>query len=219
MKSQYLHELVEAVISVLDARDPYTYEHSERVALLSELIARKMNLDESEIELIHVAAHLHDIGKVGVPDFILNKEGPLTKNEYNIMKSHSRLGYNIVKKIKLLEKTGPYILHHHERWDGNGYPNRLKGENIPPGSRIIAVADTFDTITSNRSYKKAFSINDAILEIERVRGTQLCPMAVDSFLSFKDELPEILEELNRGIKHQVFLDEVDSLKLRSKILV
>lgn len=218
-QKEYLHELVETIISVLDARDPYTYEHSERVALLSELIARKMNIDEKWIQLIHIAAHLHDIGKVGIPDSILNKKGLLNNEEFEIMKSHPRIGYNIIKKIKLLKDTSTYILYHHERWDGNGYPSGLSGKDIPLGARIITVADTFDAMTSRRSYKNELSIDDAVTEIIRVRGSQLCPDSVDSFLNLKDDLPTIISELNSGIDHKVFFNEANSLLLRSKLMV
>lgn len=213
----HIHELVEVVISVLDARDPYTYEHSERVALLSELIAREMKLDEKWVKLIHIAAHLHDIGKVGVPDYILNKQGRLSSSEFELMKSHPRIGYNIVNKIDMLSETATYILYHHERWDGKGYPYGISGKNIPVGARIIAIADSFDAMTSKRSYKDSMSIEEALVEIRSVRGTQLCPDSVDSFLRLEELLPDILGEVNKGISHNVFLDEVNSYHLRSKL--
>ena len=214
----HIHKLVETVISVMDARDPYTYEHSERVALISELIARKLNLDKKWINLIHIAAHLHDIGKIGVPDYILNKKGSLTNTEFDIMKSHSRIGYNIVKNIDQLKETSTYILHHHERWDGKGYPFGYSKKTIPLGARIIAIADTFDAMTSKRTYKDELSIDDAILEIKNVKGTQLCPECVDAFISMEKELPFILNSANKSIKHNAFLDEEKTLFIRSKII-
>lgn len=199
-----VHQLVNSVITVLDARDPYTYEHSWRVAHIAELIARELSSDEDWPILVHMAARLHDIGKVGVRDNILNKEGALELNEFNLMKSHPRIGYNIVNKIEILKETANCILHHHERWDGQGYPDQLKEEEIPLGARIIAIADCFDAMTSKRSYRDAKSVNEAYTEIIRVRGTQLCPTVVDCFLSMKHRMEDYLKDLNAHIEHQAF---------------
>ncbi len=210
-----IHELVDTVISVLDARDPYTYEHSWRVAHLAELIAKKMNIDEKWVDLIHMAAHLHDIGKVAVPDDVLNKPDRLTIDEFEIMKSHPRIGYNIVNKIDVLQETSLYILHHHERWDGRGYPCGLKGKEIPLGARIITIADSFDAMTSARSYQTGISIEDAFKEIKRCRGAQFCPEVVDVFMKLEDEMDKILIEINLEIKHNAFTNEESSLLVRS----
>lgn len=212
-----IHKLVDSIISVLDARDPYTYEHSERVAFLSELIAKKMKLDQKMVELIHIAAHLHDIGKVGIPDYVLNKKGALTDSEFALMKSHPRIGYNIINNIDLLKETSLCILYHHERWDGEGYPCRLEGKEIPLGARIIAIADSFDAMTTQRSYRNQMTIEEACCEIKRVRGTQLSPDVVDSFLTLKDSLPDILKDLNLKIHHHVFNNEEKSFLCRASL--
>ncbi len=212
-----IHELVNTVISVLDARDPYTYEHSWRVAHIAELIAKDMNIEEKWVDLVHIAAHLHDIGKVAVPDDILNKCGRLTSYEFEIMKSHPRIGYNIVNNIDVLKETSLYILHHHERWDGMGYPSGLKGKEIPLGARIIAIADSFDAMTSARSYKTGIPIEDAYNEILRCKGTQFCPEVVDSFVKLKKQIPKILKEINLEIKHNAFNNEESSLRVRSSL--
>ncbi len=198
------HQLIDTIISVLNARDPYTFEHSWRVAHISEIIARKMNIEEEWVELIHIAAHLHDIGKVGIPDNILNKSGSLTDVEYNTMKSHPKIGYDIVKNIELLEETSRYILYHHERWDGKGYPEGLSGKDIPLGARIIALADSFDAMTSKRSYKSATPVDKALSEIKRCRGTQFCPEVVDAFLTIESEIEEVLNQVNNDLYSDTF---------------
>ena len=151
-----IHDLVDIVVTILDARDPYTYAHSWRVAGLCELTAKKLNMPDEWSEVLHIAAHLHDIGKVGVPDLVLNKQGPLSDCEYEQIKMHAEIGYRIIKQLPLLEDLSYYIRYHHERWDGKGYPCGLKGRDIPLGARIIAVSDTFDAITTTRPYRKAY---------------------------------------------------------------
>jgi len=213
-----IHQLIDSVISILDARDPYTYEHSERVAYFSERIAIKMNLDSRSIALIHFAAHLHDIGKVGVPDYVLNKQGKLTNEEYNLMKSHPRIGYNIVKNIEVIKEISPLILYHHERWDGNGYPEGLKGNDIPLGARIIALVDSFDAMTSTRTYKNKMTVDEAFDELQRVSGTQLSPEVVDCFFSMRDEVENMLSDVNKKMNHYVFNDTEKARFNRSQIL-
>ena len=187
-----LHELVEVIITILDARDPYTFEHSWRVGALSERIAECMDISQEWIDVIHIASHLHDIGKVGVADHVLNKPGRLTDEEFEQIRSHPRIGFNIVSRLPALDEIALYVLHHHERWDGKGYPHGLAGRDIPLGARIIAVVDTFDAITTDRSYRKGRSLETAFREIERAAGTQLCPEVCGMFLSLKKEIPGIL---------------------------
>ncbi len=187
-----IHDLVDVVVTILDARDPYTYAHSWRVAAMCELIADQLDMPGEWKEVLHIAAHLHDIGKVGVPDSVLNKEGPLSDTEYEQVKMHPEIGYTIIKRLPLLEDLSFYIRYHHERWDGRGYPCCLKGKSIPLGARIIAVADTFDAITTSRPYRRAESVDRAFLEIESVRGTQLCPEVCVAFLSIRDEIEVFL---------------------------
>ncbi|QTA86983.1 HDIG domain-containing protein [Desulfonema magnum] len=176
-----LHELIDVVITTLDARDPYTLEHSFRVAEYSERISEDMGLDADMHQRVHIAAHLHDIGKIGVSDAVLNKPGKLTNAEMKEIQSHSRIGYNILSRIPMLREISEIVLHHHERFDGKGYPRGLMGDKIPLESRIIAVADAFDAMTSDRPYRKGMPSDDAVREINRHKETQFCPLIVNSF--------------------------------------
>jgi len=171
-----------ALIASIQIRDQYTEEHSLRVTGRSVLIARSMNCSEREIESLHVAGVLHDIGKIAIPDNVLLKPDRLNDEEYGIIKAHPRLGEVILAPIALYEREREIILHHHERWDGRGYPGGLAGEDIPFLARIIAVADTFDAITNNRPYRTAQSVEVAVAEIERNRNTQFDSNVVDHFL-------------------------------------
>ena len=191
-----IHNLVEVVVTVLDARDPYTHVHSWRVAEIAECLAYGFNLEKEWLNRIHIAAHLHDIGKIGVPDAILNKNGRLTVEEFSIRKSHSVIGSTIINKIPVLKDISLYIRHHHERFDGKGYPDGLVGKNIPFGSRIIAVADTFDAITSHRHYRPARSIEESFKEIRSCSGTQLCPECVTCFMDMKKNILHLIERVN-----------------------
>ena len=194
-----IHDMVEVVVTILDVRDPYTFEHSWRVAAIAQRIAEKMGIPQKWVEIIHIAAHLHDIGKVGVPDFILNKPGPLLDYEYELIKTHSRIGYTIIRKLALLDETSLYILHHHERWDGKGYPTGIGGTDIPLGARIIGVVDTFDAITTHRPYRDARTVDEALSEIESASGSQLCPEVCEAILSLSTELPGLLESVQQEV--------------------
>jgi putative nucleotidyltransferase with HDIG domain len=191
------HEFVDVINQALNFRDPYTYSHSERVAAVAVMIAREMGFAPERLSLLHYASHLHDIGKIGVPDLVLNKPGRLDKREMNIIQTHSAIGHTILKQSEILSPFADFVLHHHERFDGKGYPSGIAGEDIPLESRIIAVADTFDALTSNRPYRKGFPFEFAIDEIRRSRSGQLCPVCVDHFLNIRDRIPAVLEETSR----------------------
>ena len=210
-----MHELIEVLITTLDARDPYTFEHSWRVAELSEVIAREMMIGKEWIQLIHVAAHLHDIGKIGVPDFVLNKIGKLSNSEYSLMQSHSRIGSNIVKKIPMLSDISDYILCHHEQWCGRGYPEGISEKDIPLGARIISVCDSFDAMTSSRTYRCCVSCEEAFKEIKSCSGTQFCPEVIECFMDIKEKIPNILISLNDNICHSAFHKQESSLHTRN----
>ncbi|CAA7599523.1 HD/PDEase domain protein [Acididesulfobacillus acetoxydans] len=177
MRQNYL-DTVEALVQALEAKDAYTSGHSGRVADLSARMAEALGLSEERTEFIKYAAVLHDVGKIGVSEQVLNKPGRLTDDEWQEVQSHPVVGESIVKKITFLFDVGLVIRHHHEHYDGSGYPDRLVGEAIPLESRIIAVADSFDAITSNRSYRKGKSRDEAITELRHVAGTQLDPRLV-----------------------------------------
>lgn len=188
VRKDYL-ELATALANALDSRDPYTRHHSENVSKYAVEIAKEMKLSSDLCDVIRIGGLLHDIGKIGIPEQILTKQGKLTEEEYNIIKTHPNIGYNIIKHITNFSKNGvlDIVLFHHERYDGRGYPNGLKGKEIPLLARIIAVADTFDAMTSKRVYREKLDLNSALYEIEQNKGTQLDPEIVDAFLNMMRE--------------------------------
>ncbi len=181
-------EAVGAVVAAVDARDQETSGHSFRVARYALALARAMGIEDGErLRAIEWGSLLHDVGKIAVPDAILRKVGPLTEEEWHIMRQHASWGYEILADVQFLRPALDIVLGHHERWDGNGYPRGLSGERIPLAARIFAVVDTYDAITSERPYRRAHSHREALEEVRRVTGTQLDPRAADAFLS----IPEV----------------------------
>ncbi len=178
---------VYALAATVDARDPFTYGHSERVAHISETIGKTIGLSMDELVKLHAAALLHDIGKVGVPDSILTKPGRLTKDEWRVMERHPVEGARIVGHVTELAALVPMIRHHHEWYDGTGYPDRLKGEDIPLGARIISIADAYDTMTTQRPYRDTVSEEEALDELRRCCGTQFDLELVESFCGVVEE--------------------------------
>ena len=177
-----LHEVVDALAAAVDAKDSYTCGHSERVAEISLAIAKEMNLSHEEQYLIHIGAHLHDVGKIGIPDAVISKPGRLTNEEFTLIKEHPIIGYHIVSKVKILQTVSLIVRHHHERIDGGGYPDGLAGETIPLGARIVAVADAFDAMTTTRTYKVSMSIPEALQELINCSGTQFDRDVVEVFV-------------------------------------
>ena len=174
---------IKALAHAIDARDHYTYSHSDNVTRYSEMIARSMNIDLSYVEDIKDACQLHDLGKIGVHDNVLTKPGALTQEEFNEIKLHSEKGAQILEPLNFLENVINIVKHHHERWDGKGYPDGLKDEFIPLGARIMAVADSYDAMVSARPYRKVgLSKQEAIEEIKKNSGTQFDPKVVEAFL-------------------------------------
>jgi len=184
-QTQFQHQLILAMIKILEIHDPYTKGHSEKVGLLSAEIAREMNFDEEEINEIFGAGLVHDIGKINIPNTILLKVGRLTKEEYDEIKKHPVWGAEILDTSENIDVIVKAVRHHHERWDGHGYPDGLSKTDIPLYSRIIAVADTYDAMTSDRSYKKAVSKDIAIEEIKNNSGEQFDPEIVEIFCRIK----------------------------------
>lgn len=182
------HDLILCIISALEARDPYTSHHSSRVAEMTETICELMGLDEEEKEIYHIAAHLHDIGKIGIRDNVLLKEGKLNDEEWNIMKSHSEQGYNILMNAKSFEVVADVVRSHHERYDGKGYPDGLKGEDIPLGARIIAIADSIDAMISDRPYRKGMDTNVCKDQIEKNIGVMYDPAIAKKVIEHWDEV-------------------------------
>lgn len=171
-----------ALAATIDAKDHYTYGHSNNVAVLSEALARKAGFSEQDIERVFNAGLLHDIGKVGIPESVLSKPGFLTEKEYEIMKGHVVQSINIIKHIPNLIDTVPIVISHHERYDGKGYPRGIKGEAIPVLGRVICIADSFDAMTTDRPYRKGLSLEQAIYELKKSAGTQFDPELVDIFI-------------------------------------
>jgi len=184
-----------ALVHALDAREHETSDHSQRVVRYTLAIARRMGIGGAAAEDIGRGALLHDIGKIGVPDCILLKPGPLTHAEWVEMRRHPEVGYHILSAIDFLRPAAEIVLAHQERWDGGGYPYKLRGEQIPLGARIFGIADTLDAMTSDRPYRKAATFAQARLEISRCAGTQFDPRCVDAFRQMPDaELESLRRE-------------------------
>lgn len=166
----------------VEAKDTYTRGHSDRVSEYSILIGKKLGLDDKTINILKIGGLFHDIGKIGIPDSILLKETKLDDEEYSQIKNHPSIGAHILGDVSMFQDIIPIVLHHHEKFDGHGYPSQLKGEEIPLVARIAAVADTFDAMTSKRSYRNSLPLEDVIAEIERCKGTQFDPDISDIFL-------------------------------------
>lgn len=174
-------EAVETLNATVDARDPYTAGHSQRVQEIAVSIARELGIEGKELDAIGHAGLFHDIGKLGVPDAILTKPAKLTDQEYELMKQHPADGAKIVAKFGRLRDAVLLIRHHHERWDGRGYPDRLRGDSIPLGAAIVGLADAWDAMTTDRPYHRALDSNEAEAELRNHRGTQFAPAVVDAF--------------------------------------
>jgi putative nucleotidyltransferase with HDIG domain len=187
---------LDALLAALDIRDTETEGHSERVAAYTMAIANRLKLSTDDLKAIELGALLHDIGKIGVPDSILHKPGPLTPEEWEVMKQHPVIGYRMCMKIDALRPATPIVLHHHERWDGKGYPHGLAGEAIPLGARIFAIADTLDAMTSDRPYRKALSFAQAREEIIRCSKEQFDPEMVKVFLEIPEEELRMIREIS-----------------------
>jgi putative nucleotidyltransferase with HDIG domain len=178
---------IEALAEAVDKRDPYTFQHSQRVMEYARKIAERLDLSPSDIESIVWAASIHDLGKISVPEGILSKPGPLEKDEWKIVQKHPAVGGDIVARISLHPSAKDIIRHHHEWFDGSGYPSGIKGSRIPLGARILAVADAFEAMTSDRPYRPALSYQKALAELEAGRGTQFDPVVVDTLLTILEE--------------------------------
>jgi energy-coupling factor transport system substrate-specific component len=180
------NQTILAIARTVDAKDERTSHHSQRVAEYSVLIARELGQSDEECENLRKTALLHDIGKIGIPDSVLNKPGKLTDEEYEIMKSHVVRGAEILKDFTIVEHVWEGALYHHERYDGKGYSKGLAGEEIPLNARIIGLADAFDAMTANRVYRKKLDFSVVLTELEKGRGTQFDPKLVDVLLGLMD---------------------------------
>jgi len=189
-QAQVLLEALKALASAVDAKDPYTARHSMRVTRLSLILADALGVSADEKYVLELSAWMHDVGKIGVPDHILTKGSALTKTEFEIMKMHAPKGGEIVGHIEELTRVADVIRHHHERLDGLGYPDGLRGAAIPLLSRIILIADCFEAMTSDRSYRRSAGRAHALEELRRYAGTQFDPELVDIFIGKIEGLPD-----------------------------
>lgn len=181
-KEKLLGSTLETMVAVINAKDRYTRGHSERVAEYTVALARELNFPPEKVRLLGYAAFLHDIGKIEIDREILTKEGPLTDNEWEIVKKHTLFGISIVEPVQAYQGLLPAIKYHHERWDGKGYPEGLKDDEIPLEARILALADAFDAMRSNRPYRQALPLEEALEEIRREAGTQFDPELAEVFI-------------------------------------
>jgi response regulator RpfG family c-di-GMP phosphodiesterase len=178
-----LVDTITAFVNAIESKDPYLKGHSARVALYATEVAQAMGLDDETIQVVNRGAMLHDLGKLSIMDTILRKPERLTADEFTLIKAHPVVGERILKPLRFLAREACAVRHHHERFDGSGYPDGLSGENIPLAARIVTVADVFDAVTSNRPYRTALSVEPARQEIVRGRGTHFDPQAADAFLT------------------------------------
>lgn len=177
--------LLHSLTSAVDAKDPYTCGHSERVATLSRAIASSLGLEDRQVERIYMAGLLHDVGKIGVPESVLQKPGRLTAEEFEQMKRHPAIGAKILQDVEQIQDIIPGVLHHHERYDGKGYPHGLAGKDIPLMGRIICMADCFDAMTSTRIYRKAMPLEVTLADLRRCSGTQFDPEVAEAFFEIE----------------------------------
>jgi HD-GYP domain-containing protein (c-di-GMP phosphodiesterase class II) len=195
--------LLHSLTSAVDAKDAYTCGHSERVAALSKMLAQQAGMEEAFVERIYMAGLLHDVGKIGVPEAVLRKPGRLTAEEFEAMKKHPAIGARILEDVKQIKDIIPGVLHHHERYDGRGYPDGLSGQNIPLMGRIICLADCFDAMTSTRTYRKAMPLEVALADIRRCSGTQFDPGLAEAFLSIP------MEAMRDMLRQQEVANEIE----------
>lgn len=195
-----VHELSESLGLAIDAKSPFAKNHSDEVAVVAHSMALAMGLPPQAADLVHIAGHLHDIGKIGVPDAVLTKPGPLTREEWAQMRRHPEIGAAILRPVQTMREMGvPEIVHsHHERYDGQGYPRGLRNRAIPLGARLIAVADTLSAMLQHRPYRGAKKFEEACAEIGKCSGTQFDPRVVEAFMSVRDKAHQSIVQLREA---------------------
>ena len=201
LEQAYL-ESIQTLRYTVEAKDTYTRGHSDRVSEFSVLIGKHLKLPEADLDTLRVGGLFHDIGKIGVPDSIIQKESRLTDDEYSQIKQHPNIGIHILSHAKIFQNILPIVEHHHERYDGNGYPSKLAGENIPYLARITSIADSFDAMSSRRSYRESLPLDIIKEEFRKNRGTQFDPNLTDIFLDILenhyDEIKEIQDKYSKN---------------------
>lgn len=191
IQNDYLQTITTLAVAI-DARDHYTERHSENVAKYALAIAEEINYPLGQREILRRAALLHDIGKIGIKDELLLKVGALTKEEFDQFKRHPEIGEHIVRSLPFLKEVAVFIRHHHERYDGNGYPDRISQNNIEWGARILSIADSFDAMASDRPYRKALSLESVVSQLKENKGSQFDPVIVDGFLKTIEKHPQLI---------------------------
>lgn len=198
------HEIIECIACALDAKDSYTAGHSQRVSNMALKVCQLIGLKEEDTEKVHIAAHLHDIGKIGVPDAVLKKTGRLTAEEWKCIQKHPIIGAEILGKSQKLSELSQIVLMHHERYDGTGYPTGTKGVRIPVGARIIAVCDSIDAMTSNRCYRDAHDFAYCYNEIEKNLGKMYDPIIGEYILQHWEEVIAAIDPQNETYERRTF---------------
>lgn len=193
---QSYHDLIAGIVAAMEARDLYTADHSQRVAAMSETVGRLLHLQPEQQTILHISAHLHDIGKLGIDDAVLRKTRPLNDREWADIRRHPVIGWEILRKVDSFAEIAEIVRHHHERWDGGGYPDGIAGERIPLAARIIAVTDSIDAMLSRRSYRAGMTISKCRGELERNTGTMYDPEIVSVVLSHWGEIVVPVERSN-----------------------
>ena len=199
LESAYM-ESIETLRHTVDAKDTYTRGHSDRVAEFSVLIGEKLGLSDTDLRTLRIGGLFHDIGKIGIPDSILLKESRLTDDEYSEIKNHPAIGVHILSTATIFNDIIPIVKHHHEKWDGNGYPSRLQGENIPFLARITTIADSFDAMSSKRSYRNSLPLDIIKEEFRKNRGIQFDPKLTDLFLDILENDYDKIVEIQSNYK-------------------
>jgi putative nucleotidyltransferase with HDIG domain len=190
-RSSAFHKTLTSLVQTVEAKDPYTSNHSCNVSKLGALLARAIGLPDLDVEEVACGGLLHDVGKIGIPDEIINKPGKLTDAEFKVIQEHPVIGHRIVRPLDGAEVLLPAVRHHHEHWNGGGYPDGLAGEDIPLAARIIGVADVFEALTSERSYRPRMSLEKAVEILESEAGKKLDPRLVETFIT--QVLPSVRE--------------------------
>ena len=194
LEQSYL-DSIQLLRHTVEAKDSYTKGHSDRVSLYSVLIGKKLGLSDEDLKKLEIGGLFHDIGKIGIPDSILQKNGRLSKYEYSIIQKHPLIGANILSTASIFQDIIPIVKYHHERYDGKGYPERLSGKKIPYLARITAVADTFDAMTSKRSYRDALPLDCVISEIQKCKGSQFDPKIADTFIEILKNEYDVIKDI------------------------
>ncbi|TMD67293.1 MAG: HD domain-containing protein, partial [Chloroflexi bacterium] len=204
---------IEALAAAVEARDPYTHGHTQRVEEYAVIMAKALGCDEAEVGALRRASVLHDIGKIGIEDLILRKQGRLEPDEEMRMQRHPIIGVEMLKGIDFLDPVLPLIRHHHERWDGNGYPDQLGSDEIPLGARILAVADALDAMTSDRSYRAARTFEYAKTEILKGSATHFDPEVVTAFIKSQRAIEDLLRRSAEDEGHHPAADDLGGWRL------